>query len=289
MSEAPVAGPGGNADQIAYWNAKAAETWTAFQTRLDAVFAPLTAVAMEAAAPAPGERVIDVGCGCGATVLELASRVGAAGHVLGLDISIPMAERARERIAAAGFAQAEVLVSDASSHGFTQAQTDLLFSRFGVMFFDDPAAAFANLRRAMRPGARMLCAVWRPMLENSWFSVPLAAARPLLPPQPTPDPLAPGPFAFSTQDRVHAVLGEAGWRGIEMQARDVPMTIAGPGQIAEAAEFATRIGSLARILAETEAPVRAHAEAAVAEALLGHDSPAGVVLGGAIWLVSARA
>ena len=111
-------GDAGNAAQIAYWNDDAAPTWTAFQERIDAVFAPLTALAMAAAAPAPGERVVDVGCGCGDTVLGLASCVGPGGHVLGLDVSVPMSDRARRRIAAAGIRNAEVLVADASTYAF---------------------------------------------------------------------------------------------------------------------------------------------------------------------------
>jgi SAM-dependent methyltransferase len=289
MTDDAVPGSEGNAAQIAYWNDRAADNWTALQERLDKVFTPLTAAALEAASPQAGERVIDIGCGCGATVLELARRVGPNGHVRGLDISVPMAARAQERIAAAGFDNAEVLVSDASTHAFPQGETDLLFSRFGVMFFADPAGAFANLRRAMRPGARMLCAVWRPMVENSWFTVPLEAARPLLPPQPAPDPLAPGPFAFSNQDRVHAVMQQAGWRDIDMQKRDVPMPIAGPGEVAEAADFATRLGALARILGELEPDLRPRVAELVLEAMRGHDGPNGITLGGAIWLVSARA
>ncbi|MGD0102741.1 MAG: class I SAM-dependent methyltransferase [Rhodopila sp.] len=151
-----------NSAQIAYWNDRAAVTWTAFQERLDVLFEPLTALALDAAGPAKGEHAIDVGCGCGATVLALADRVGPSGQVLGLDVSNPMAARARERIAASGLTNVQIMVSDAATHDFAGAGVDLLFSRFGVMFFADPVAAFANLHRAVRPGGRLLCAAWRP-------------------------------------------------------------------------------------------------------------------------------
>ncbi len=279
----------GNAAQIAAWNDRAGDNWTALQERLDAMFAPLTAAALTAAAPKGGERVIDIGCGCGATLLELASRVGSEGRVLGVDVSEPMAGRARERIAAAGLGNAEVLVSDAASHAFPQAAADLLFSRFGVMFFADPAAAFANLRRAMRPGGRLLFVAWRALSDNAWFSVPLEAARPLLPPQPAPEPDAPGPFAFADEGRVRAILSQAGWRDIELRRRDVPIPVAGPGQIADATELATRLEAVARMLAEADADLRAPVRNAVAEALRAHDSPAGITLGGSVWLVSALA
>lgn len=284
------AGPAdqGNAAQIAYWNDKAADTWTALQERLDALFAPLTGPALDAAAPAPGERVLDVGCGCGATVLELARRVGPGGRVLGLDVSGPMTARARARIAAAGLDNAEVLVSDAATHAFPAPVADLLFSRFGVMFFADPVAAFANLRRAVRPDGRLLFACWRALAENAWFSVPLDAARPLLPPQPEPEPDAPGPFAFADPSRVHAVLTGAGWGTIGIERLDVPLRLAGPGRLDEASALATRVGALARVLAEVDDPLRLRVRMAVAEALRAHDGPDGVSLGGSVWLVSAR-
>ena len=288
MTQAATPAPDGNAAQIAYWNDRAAGNWTALQERLDAVFAPLTHDALRAAAAAPGERVIDVGCGCGATILALAERVAPTGHVTGLDVSEPMAARARERIAGAGLG-AEVLVSDATSHPFPRADADLMFSRFGVMFFADPVAAFANLRRAMRPGGRLLFAAWRPLADNAWFSVPLEAARPLLPPQPPPEPDAPGPFAFADADRVRAILAAAGWAHVAAERRDVPMPIAGPGQLAEATDFATRVGALARLLDGEDTDLRSRVRQAVAAALAAHDGPGGITLGGSIWLVSARA
>jgi SAM-dependent methyltransferase len=282
-----------NAAQIAYWNDRAAVTWTAMQDRLDAMFTPLTALALDAAAPAPGERVVDVGCGCGATVLELARRVGpsdggSGGGVLGVDVSGPMAARARDRIAAAGLGTAQVLVSDASTHVFEPGHADLLFSRFGVMFFADPPAAFANLRRAMRVGGRLLFACWRPLTENPWFLVPAQAAAHLLPPAPPMDPDAPGPFAFANPDRVKAILTTAGWVDVELTRQDVPMCLAGPGQIAEAADFATRVGGLARALAEASPELKASVAQAIAAALPRYDGPDGVCLSGSIWLVSAR-
>ena len=278
-----------NADQIAYWNDRAAVTWTTFQERLDALFEPLTALALDAAAPKSGERVIDIGCGCGATVLALAQRLGPTGEVLGLDVSEPMAARARERIAGAGLTNAQVAVSDAATHDFQGVRADLLFSRFGVMFFADPVAAFVNLRGAMRQGGRLLCAAWRPLADNPWFTVPLEAARPLLPPQPPTDPDAPGPFAFANPDRTLGILAKAGWSDAALSRHDVPMRTAAAGQLDQAVEFATRVGILARMLAEEDPDTRARVRLAVAEALKPYDGPAGVNLSGSIWLISAHA
>jgi len=281
--------PQDNAAQIAYWNDRAAVTWTAFQERLDALFEPLTALALDAAAPVSGEHVIDIGCGCGATVLALADRIGPTGRVLGLDISEPMSARARERITAAGLSNARVVVSDAAVHTFAPGGADLLFSRFGVMFFADPVAAFANLHRAMRKGSRLLCAAWRPLADNPWFRVPLEAASGLLPPQQPSDPDAPGPFAFANQDRTLGIFKDAGWHDVTLTRHDVPMRFAAANQIEKATEFATRVGSLARLLADETPETRARIRLAVAEALKAYDSPAGITLSGSIWLIAARA
>jgi SAM-dependent methyltransferase len=279
----------GNTAQIAYWNARAGVTWTAFQERLDTLFEPLTALALAAAAPVAGEHAIDIGCGCGATVLALAERLGPAGSVLGLDVSEPMAARARERIAASDLTNAPVIVSDAATHDFGQVGADLLFSRFGIMFFADPIAAFANLHQAMRPGGRLLCVAWRPLAENPWFTVPLMAASGVLPPQPQSDPEAPGPFAFADPDRTRRILTSAGWKDATFARQDVPMRIAATGQLEQATELATRVGGLARILADADADTTARVREAIADVLKTYDGPAGFVLSGSIWLISARA
>lgn len=278
-----------NSDQIAYWNDKAAITWTAFQDRLDAIFEPLTALALNAAAPSSGERAIDIGCGCGATVLALAGCLAPAGQVLGVDVSEPMASRARERIAAAGLTNARVVVSDAAIHDFPPGGADLVFSRFGVMFFADPVGAFANLHRAARPRGRLLCAAWRPLGENAWFTVPLEAARHLLPPQPPADPDAPGPFAFANPDRTTRILANAGWHDVTLTRHDVPMRLAAAGQMEHATEFTSRVGMLARLLADEAPETRARVRQAIAEALVPYDGPDGISLRGSIWLISAQA
>jgi SAM-dependent methyltransferase len=278
-----------NTAQIAYWNDRAAVTWTTFQERLDASFEPLTALALDAAAPKSGERVIDIGCGCGATVLALAQRLGPTGEVLGLDVSEPMAARARERIVAAGLANAQVVVSDAATYDFRVGRADLLFSRFGIMFFSDPVAAFANLHGAMRQDGRLLCAAWRPLVDNPWFTVPLEAARALLPPQAPADPDAPGPFALANPDRTLRILAKAGWNDAALIRHDVPLRIAAAGQIDQAAEFATNVGVLAGRLAEEAPDTRARVRLAVAEALKPYDGPTGITLSGSIWLISANA
>ena len=211
-----VAATGPNAEQIEYWNSERARKWVELQERMDALIEAFGARAIERAGLAAGERVIDVGCGCGGTTLDLAGRVGARGRVLGVDISAVMLSRARERAKSVGLANVEFVDADAQTHAFEAGAWDCAFSRFGVMFFADPARAFANLRRALRQGGRVSFACWRAMPENEWVTVPLTALMKVIAPPPPPLPGAPGPFAFGDPQRVRGLLGEAGF------ARDRP-------------------------------------------------------------------
>jgi SAM-dependent methyltransferase len=277
-----------NTDQVAYWNSPVGERWAALQDEIDVIFAPLTRIALDQADARPGERAVDVGCGCGTTTLELAKRIMPAGTVLAVDISKPMLEVAKRRAHAAGLDGVTSLLADASTHAFMARSHDLVFSRFGVMFFEDPVVAFANIRTALRPSGRLLFVCWRPMAENAWFNVPLQAALPHLPPQPATDPHAPGPFAFADPDRVGSILDRAGFSNVDIAPHDIKMRLASPGEIDAAASFATKIGPTARLLAETDEETRKAALTDIRAALAGHDGRDGVVLGGAIWIVSAR-
>ena len=144
-----------NAAQTEFWNSAATRAWADQYERMDGAVAALTKELLDLAAPQSNERVLDIGCGAGTTVLELASRVGVGGHVLGADVSEPSVARAQQRIAAAGLRHAEAIVADVSAHPFTPNSFDLAFSRFGVMFFGDPVAAFANIRASLKPEGRL--------------------------------------------------------------------------------------------------------------------------------------
>ena len=274
-----------NTDQIAYWNSAAGERWAHLQARIDGVFAPLTAAALAFAAPEPGSRVVDIGCGAGATVLGLAEAVGGSGRVLGVDVSKPMLAVAEQRVAAATLPQATLLLADASTHAFAPQTFDLVFSRFGVMFFADPVAAFANIKTGLVDGGRLAFACWQPLKANPWFEVPVAALRPLLPPAPPADPLEPGPFAFADPDRVRGILNAAGFDDIRIEPHQTRMNL---GSLTAALDFVTQVGPSSRALGDAEPEARPALIAALRSALAARDSPDGVVLGGAIWLVSAR-
>jgi len=290
------ASPRTNAEQIEYWNGEVGRRWVRRQETLDRVFAPLTAALLERAAPRPGERALDVGCGCGTTALVLAERVGTAGHVLAADVSRPMLDHARARAAAAhGEARAPVewLEADASAHRFAP-PADLLLSRFGVMFFADPAAAFANLRRALKPGGRLVMLCWRAREENPWVAVPLGAVLRVVPPPEPAAPDAPGPFAFADAGRVERILAEAGFGGIASEPCDARLVVGGEGRdssdgdaLEEATEFLLEVGPVAALLKGTEAETREHARAGVLEALRPYAREGRVELGAGCWLFRA--
>ena len=278
-----------NAAQAEYWNGPNARAWAAHHERMDRALAGLLEALMERAAPRSGERVLDIGCGSGTSVLAAAARVGTDGYVLGADLAERSVARARERIAAAGLRQAEVIHADAAVHGFPAAHFDLVQSRLGIMFFADPTAAFANIRRALKPRARLALAVFRSGADDLFPNSMIAAVRHLLPPIPVPGPEEPGPFSWCDPARVHRILEGAGFRGVSLTPVDPVISLAGPGGAAEATEFATLFGPLTRILpslpAEQQATVRATLEAFFQE----HDGPQGITLSAQNWIVEARA
>jgi SAM-dependent methyltransferase len=184
-----------NVDQVEYWNSAVGDTWARMQARLDAAFTPATAALLSMAAPRLGEDVLDIGCGTGETTLALAAAVGDEGSATGLDISEALLARARER-AEAGLSEALFINADAATFA-DEAGFDLIVSRFGVMFFDDPSAAFANLHKLTAPGGRLCFACWQPAVLNLWATLPMQVLADVLPPQTPADPHAPGPFAFA--------------------------------------------------------------------------------------------
>jgi SAM-dependent methyltransferase len=277
MSEPP------NAAQVAYWNDTAGRTWADLQELIDRQLEPLGARGIRMLAPAAGERILDVGCGAGATTLALARAVGPTGAVVGVDISRPLLDRARHRALCA--ANVSFIEADAQTHAFALASFDAVFSRFGVMFFAEPAAAFANLRRALKPGGRLAFICWRTPAESPIMTLPAQAAAPHLPPLPPPEPDAPGPFAFADPDRVRRILAEAGLEAVEITPHD---ELIGSGDLETSLRLARNIGPLSRILRENP-HLADKAMAAVRDALAPHEGPDGVKLNAAVWIVRARA
>jgi SAM-dependent methyltransferase len=276
-----------NADQIAYWNGPGGQRWASRQQAQDILLAPVADVLIDRARPRAGERVIDIGCGSGATTIALAQKVGRSGHTLGVDISGPMLQRARQ--SAPKGSSIDFVLADATIYPFPPASFDLLASRFGVMFFADPAKSFANIRKALRPSGRLAFACWREPRENPWMMAPLQAVYKHVPKLPQQDPEDPGPFAFASEARVHRILGEAGFSGIAMEPCPLSLDIAIGRGLEAAVQSALEIGPANRALEGQPAELRAAAIHSIRETLAPFVKGDAVPLAASIWIVTARA
>jgi SAM-dependent methyltransferase len=281
------AGHDQNADQIAYWNGPGGQHWADRQQTQDIVLAPVSEVLIDRAKARTGERLVDIGCGCGATTIAFAQKVGPAGHVTGVDISAPMLTRARQ-LAPAGL-PVDFVLADATVYPFIPQNFDLLVSRFGVMFFAEPARSFANMRRALRPSGRLAFACWREPRENPFFMAPLQAVYKHAPKLPQLGPEDPGPFSFASEARVNRILREAGFTGIAMEPCDLSLDIAVGRGLDAAVEAALEIGPAARALSEQPPEIRAAATHSIREALAPYARGQAIPLKASIWIVTARA
>jgi SAM-dependent methyltransferase len=272
-----------NAQQIEYWNGPTGEKWAKLQERIDLNLNDITDALIPFVNAKKGERILDIGCGCGTTTLRLAMIAGRDGSAAGVDISAPMLTVARAR-AQAMLAKVVFVEADASTHDF-QPVHDLVVSRFGVMFFEDPVAAFANIRKAVAPKGRLAFICWRALAENIWAAAPLAAAKDLLPAQDPVDPHAPGPFAFADGERLKGVLSKAGFHNIQTNKLDTVMNM---GATVDAAVVeALNIGPLSRAAAELDEAQREKVRARIRGVLEKFVTSRGVVMPAACWLVGA--
>lgn len=276
-----------NAEQIEYWNERGGPQWVKLQERLDAQIGPLGLIALEQAAAQPGESVLDVGCGCGHTALALADRVGPRGSVMGIDISHPMLGRARERQQEQQLQNLSFLHADAQTHQFEPESVDLIFSRFGVMFFEDAAQAFGNLRTALRPGGRLCFLCWQELRKNDWVRVPLQAAAQHVPLPPRPEPGAPGPFSLADPARMRDILDAAGFRNVRCQSHETDISVGGATGVEGAVAFLLAIGPVAALLRESDAGTRSRVAEAIRAALLPYAAGDNVYLSSATWVVQA--
>ncbi len=269
-----------------YWNGAASERWVKHQPQFDHAFEPFAGVLVKAAALRSGEQVLDVGCGCGTTTLTAARQVGPGGSATGLDLSNPMLARARAR--ADGLPNVRFICGDAGTHAFDR-RFDVCVSRFGVMFFVDPVAAFCHLRHALGPGGRLAFVCWRCMEENPWMMIPFEAVLKAAQRAPEPSSQGVGPFAFGERARVESVLADAGFATIDVQAFEADVLFSRAG-LDDAVTFSAHAGPAGRLLAEVPEQVRIAGIQAIADALARHLAEDGEVrLGGAAWVVTARA
>jgi SAM-dependent methyltransferase len=242
-----------NREQSALWNGASGEAWVREQTLLDTSFVNFEKVLVDEVSRSGARRVLDVGCGSGATSFAIARHLGAAGTCTGIDISAPLIELARGRSAHDGV-RPEFLLADAQTHEFADDGYDLAVSRFGVMFFEDPVAAFANLRSAVRRGGKLRAISFRAASENPFMTTAERAAAPYLPDLPPRRSGAPGQFALADRTRVESILSSAGWSEIELVPIDVPCAF----PASELVGYFTRLGPAAPVLRAADDATRAH-------------------------------
>jgi len=274
-----------NAEQIAYWNGPGGRHWTDRQQLQDIVLAPVSEILISRAQVKPGETVIDVGCGCGATSFDLIKQTSPGGHVTGVDISEQMLARARE-LSPPG-APVEFVLADATVHPFPPSSADLLFSRFGVMFFAQPTDSFANMRKVLKPDGRLAFACWRTPRDNPWMILCLQDAYKHVPKLPELKPDDPGPFSFASEERVHHILRSAGFLDIAMERVDLSLDIATGRGLEAALETVLAIGPTSRALDGQPADKVAAATQSIRATLAAHQKGDTVPLGGSIWIVTA--
>ncbi len=280
------AGPEPNAAQAEYWSGARGTHWVTHQDRYDRMAEPLGAHLLAAAAVGRADRVLDVGCGCGAMTRD-AARATTAGRALGIDLSPPMIEAARTRAAREGVDNVEFRVADAQVEPLGRAGFDVVMSRFGVMFFADPAAAFANIAAALAHGGRLCFLCWQEVVRVEWIWAPMSAALAHVPPpHPGPPDAGPGPFSLADPAHVRALLAGSGFSDVAVEGVEEELVLGSDAD--ETTDFLLATGMGQTLLAGEDPAATAAAVAALREVVRQHASPRGVHFGSAAWLVTAR-
>lgn len=268
-----------NKTQIDLWDGRVGEKWVAYQANLDAMLSHVTAELTLRAGNISDLRVLDIGCGTGETCIHW---LEGGALVTGVDISSPMLALAQKRTNG----KVTLIKADASTW-LSDAPFDLAVSQFGVMFFDNPEAAFKNIANNIRKDGRLLFACWCPPSENSWATAPINAIRALLPEMPTTDPQAPGPFALADKTRLTKILEDASFTNINIEFFNFPVCMAREGGVEAAAHFATQVGPAGWALAEASDELRAKAIERIKAALKPYEKKGAVTLSGSAWIVEA--
>ena len=276
-----------NTTQIEFWNGETGRNWVTQDALMEAMLQPLGESVMDTLAPQPGEHVLDIGCGCGHTSLSLAGRVGAEGSVTGIDISAPMLAVASHFAAERNSIQ--FIEADAQTHAFAPERYDMVFSRFGVMFFEDPVAAFTNIRSALRASGRLAFCCWQPRAVNPFMTVPAMAALELLPAPPEMPSRTPGPFAFEEADYVTAVLTSAGFESVAVTPLQQPLTFGRGLSLPNIVERLVQIGPIAQMVRDAPEDLQQPVRDKVVDAVTPfYSKDTGMTLDGQFWRVTAR-
>ncbi|MCZ0733973.1 methyltransferase domain-containing protein [Phreatobacter sp. AB_2022a] len=273
-----------NDDQARRWNGLAGRAWVDMRAVVDGMFQPMADLLLAAVSAAGARAVLDVGCGTGAVSLGIAARLGAAGRCLGIDISAPMIAAAQARAALDGL-HAAFLQADAQTYAFAPASFDMIVSRFGVMFFEDPVAAFGNLLAAARPRAALRLLAWRGADANPFMTTAERAAAPLLPDLPPRPADGPGQFGFADAAKVRRILEAAGWTAVDIQP--VAFTCALPDS--ELGRYLIRFGPLGQLLPDMAEATRAPIVAAMRAAFEPYRHGGDIRFTAACWSIGARA
>ena len=271
-----------NQDMAALWNGTSGQAWVDEQPLLDEMFRPFERLLSDEVARLGARSVLDIGCGAGSTTLAAARVLGPAGDAVGIDVSRLLVDAARARADREG-ARAKFICADAQTHAFSPGTFDAMISRFGVMFFEDPVAAFANLRRAARAGGVLRAVAFRSIAENPFMTAAERAAAPVLPAPPPRQPGAPGQFAFADPEDVRRILDQAGWAGIELAAIDVECAFPESALV----RYFTRLGPVAQRLREADEATRTQAIARVLAGFQSYVQGAQVRFTAACWMISA--
>lgn len=285
MQKLEAAGP--NAEQIEFWNGEGGEKFVRYQNALDLMLAPFGTETMRRVGVKAGEAVLDIGCGCGTTSIDLARAVGITGEVVGVDISEPMLARAEYLAAQTELTNVFFELADVESGPLHSESFDLAFSRFGVMFFRNPATAFRNVHAGLRRGGRIGFACWQALPRNQWVSLQLQAILPLVEPPPPLGPEDPGPFSFADPDRIRAIMAVAGFADVAVEPFETEVALGGMLVLDDAVDFSLEIGPSASLLREADAATREKARDAVRAALQPFQKKQGVMLSAGAWIVTA--
>lgn len=269
--------------QTHLWNGASGCAWVDAQTLLDGMYRPLQDLLLESVPTGGAVRILDVGCGTGSVVLAAAQRLDRDGESTGVDISEPMIALARERALAVG-ASARFIVADAQTHAFEPARFDLILSRFGLMFFQDPIQAFANLLQATKPGGELCAVVWRGAADNPFMTAAERAAAPLMPDLPVRPVEGPGQFAFADPQHVRAILSGSGWIDVDIRPVDVVCTF----PASELTYYLSRLGPVGLALQAVDEPERARILETVRAAFAPYVHGTEVRFVAACWRVRAR-
>lgn len=274
-----------NAAQIEAWDGPMGTRWVAQAEHHDRMGRDFSEAVTERLAPQPGEHILEIGCGNGALALGLGTLVGPRGSVTGLDISGPMLAEARRRARLQGVTNVVFEKGDAQVCSLPPARFGAAVSRFGVMFFEDPVAAFANIGQAVKPGGRLVFCCWQELLRNDWIMIPAAAALQHVPMPDLGDPGAPGAFSMADPERLGRILSDASWSEIAIEEVVRPMRM---GDLVDDTMDYLQDSEIADALMKDVDQVTAdRAWAAVKDALKPHVTAQGIMLNGVAWLVSA--